>query len=138
MEVGELLSRLYPKSFREKTRVDYDFDFDNETWRYNLVIRNTMKKSWWLQLIRKFNLPQSGQDTIDDGFEVENQRLKDTMKSHLRPTIEKIMKDVRNDSNIPNIKTLKLLTCNCDKIIYKAIDTQTVRSEITMSGICGV
>lgn len=140
MNFNDLLSRLYPKAWKEKTRVDYSFNFDDQTWQYNIVIRNTMAKSWWIQLIRAMNNMTIGQNKIQllEEFDVTHDRLRATMREHLRPTLEKIVQDIRKDPNIPRSKTMKLLTCNCDRIHFKTIDAQNVKSEIYLSGVCSV
>ena len=135
LNFADILSKLYPKSFKEKTRVDYDFDLDED--KYSIVLRNTLQRSWWLQLIRQFNVTQSSQNKIQllDEFEVTNDRLKSQMKNHLRGTIEKVANDVRKDEPMKN---LKLLTANVDSVKYKQVDAQTVKSEIVLTGICSV
>jgi len=133
MNLSNIFNRLLPKSWRGKTRIDYDFSMEED--QYSIVLTNDLSRTWWLQLIRKFNEQSKEKIELLDEFEVTNERLKEQFKTHLKPTLKKIVKDIRKDEPMKN---MKLLNCNVDRIWFKQVDEKTVKSEISLSGLCSV
>jgi len=135
MNLSIIFNKLYPSSWRKKERIYYDFDLDGD--RYSIILKNDLPKTYWLQLINAFNKMSLSKDKIKllEEFEVENDKLKNMFKGKLRPVLDKILKDIRKDKPMKN---LKLLNCNVDYIRFKQIDDKIVKSDIKVSGICVV
>jgi hypothetical protein len=135
MNIGDLIGRVFP-SMRGKARIDYNFDIldpPNDD-KYQIVLNNDLKKTWFLQLIKAFNSMTPGANIqLLNQFEVTHPKLKEQMLAHLKPTLEKVVKDIRKDAPMKN---LKLMSANIDNMRFIDVDAETVKSIITISGVC--
>jgi hypothetical protein len=132
MDLSQLFGRFVPKNWRGTTKVEYNFDMDED--QFTISIRNDMQKNWWLQVIKAINnMNPSNKVELLEGWEVTDQRLKDQMRNKIYGLMGKIVKDIRKDGPMKNFKILKM---DIDKVIFKQIGSDNVSSEIIVKGLC--
>lgn len=134
MGILDFLNRLLPIK-GGKGSYDYEFNILDppKDDHYTLLIKNSMPKSYWMQVIGAMNRITTKKIDMMNEFEVP-QILKNGMMGRLKSVVDKIVKDLRKDESVKN---LMLLNLNCDSMKFK-VEGDMVRTEISCSGLCSV
>lgn len=130
MNVSDIFKKLVTGTSRDlKSVTDYEITINDDLEKFYVVLRYSIRKSWWLQAVRDINKKLIKKIDFSDDFHADA-RFHSVLMGKIRNTLKEVQRQVREDR-----KYFQMVTYTIDDIHF-VTEGEKVNTKIRVSGAC--